>query len=113
MVCLGDHEGMKPYSEDLRVRIVRAAKEGMSKSGAAHLFGVGLSSVERHARMSDRGASLAPRKGGGRPPDADDIIRIPLEEDVMERPAVTIRETRRFLESTTGKSLSLPMFKRL
>jgi hypothetical protein len=31
--------GMKPYSEDLRVRIVRALEEDMSKSTAARLFG--------------------------------------------------------------------------
>jgi len=59
---------MKPYSEDLRVRIVRAFQEGgMSKSAAARLFEVSLSSVKRYARIADRGASLAPRKGG-RPP---------------------------------------------
>jgi transposase len=46
---------MKPYSEDLRVRIVSAVKEeSMSKSAAACLFGVSLSSVKRYARMADR-----------------------------------------------------------
>src|SRR5215216_6072139 len=52
---------MKPYSEDLRVRIVSAfQEESMSKSAAAHLFGVSLSSVKRYARMADRRTSLAP-----------------------------------------------------
>jgi transposase-like protein len=46
---------MKPYSEDLRVRIVSAVQEeSMSKSAAARLFGVSLSSVKRYARMADR-----------------------------------------------------------
>src|SRR5215212_7704497 len=60
---------MKPYSEDLRVRIVRAVQEeSISKFAAARLFGVSLSSVKRYASLADRGTSLAPRKGGGRPP---------------------------------------------
>jgi transposase len=98
---------MKPYSQDLRVRIIRAVQEGgMSKSTAARLFGVSLSSVKRYARIANRGASLEPRKGSGRPPKADEISRRLLEEDVKERPAATVSERRSFLEHTTGKALS-------
>src|SRR5215210_8445575 len=105
---------MKPYSEDLRVRIVRALQEGgMSKSAAARLFDVSLSSVKRYARIADRGASLAPRKGGGRVPKADEATRKLLEADVEERPAATVSERRRFLQSAMGKSLSASTVKRL
>ena len=100
---------MKPYSEDLRVRIVRVVQEGgMSKFAAARLFGFSLSSIKRYARMAERGTSLAPRKGGGRPPKADKTIRKLLEEDVKERrPVATIKERRRcFLEHATAKALS-------
>ena len=104
---------MKPYSEDLRLRIVKAIQEGTSKSAAARLFSVSLSSVKRYTRVAERGASLAPRKGGGRPPKADETTRKLLEEDVKERPAATVYERSRFLQSTTGKSLSLSTVKRL
>jgi transposase len=104
---------MKPYSEDLRVRIVTAVEEGISKSAAAHLFRVSLSSVKRYMRIAGRGDSLAPRKGGGRPPKTDETTRRLLEEDVHERPAATISDRRRFLESITGKSLSVSTVKRL
>lgn len=99
---------MKPYSEDLRVRILKALQEeGSSKSAVARLFGVSLSSVKRYARMANRGTtSLMPRKGGGRPPKADQTTRKLLEEDVKERPAATIKERRHFLEHATGKALS-------
>ena len=97
---------MKPYSEDLRVRIVRAVQEGTPKSAAARLFGVSLSSVKRYARMADRGTSLAPRKGGGRLPKADETTRRLLEEDVKERPAATVTQRRHFLQRTMGKALS-------
>ncbi len=38
---------MKPYSEDLRRKIVAAVEGGMPKTQAARLFGVSLSSVKR------------------------------------------------------------------
>ena len=97
---------MKPYSEDLSIRIVKAIEEGMSKSGAARLFGVSLSSVKRYARITGRGEPLKPRKGGGRPSKTDDVTKRLLEEDVKERPTATVSDRRRFLQSTTGKILS-------
>ena len=104
---------MKPYSEDLRIRIVRAVRGGTSKSAAARLFGVSLSSAKRYLRIAQRGASLAPRKGGGRPPKTDQAAEKLLEEDVAELPAATVSERRRFLERTTGKALSDSTVKRL
>jgi transposase len=106
-------QAMKPYSEDLRLRIVQAIRDGMSKSAAARLFGVTLSSVKRYFRIAQRGASLAPRKGGGRPPKADEIAEKRLEEDVQECPAATVSERCRFLERTTGRPLSDSTVKRL
>ena len=97
---------MKPYSEDLRERIVKAVEAGTSKSGAARLFGVSLSSVKRYARIVHRGDSLKPRKGGGRPPKTDQTTSKLLQEDVKERPAATVADRRRFLHSTTGNALS-------
>jgi transposase len=98
---------MKPYSEDLRERIVNALEAGTSKSGAARLFDVSLSSVKRYARIAARGDPLKPRKkGGGRPPKTDEAAKRLLEGDVKERPAATVSDRRRFLESVTGKTLS-------
>ena len=104
---------MKPYSEDLRTRIVKAVEEGISKSAAARLFGVSLSSVKRYVKISNRGDSLTPRKGGGRPPKTNQTTKKLLEEDVKERPAATISERRRFLERASGKSLSDSTVRRL
>jgi transposase len=92
---------MKPYSEDLRIRIVKAVEQGTSKSVTARLFDVSLSSVKRYVRSASRGESLAPGKGGGRPPKADRTTQKLLEEDVKKRPAATVSERRRFLESSS------------
>jgi transposase len=105
---------MKAYSEDLRQKVVQAVHQrGMSKSQAARLFSVSLSSVKCYVRLADRGESLAPRKGGGRPPKADEATKRLLEEDIRTRPAATVKERRHFLMSFAGKSLSEPTLRRL
>ncbi len=105
---------MKPYSEDLRTKIVRAVQqEGRSKSEAARLFNVSLSSVKRYVRLSEQGSSLAPRKGGGRPPKTDETTKKLLQEDVKERPAATVAQRCRYLEHLRGKGLSVSTVRRL
>jgi transposase len=61
----------------------------MSKSQAARLFSISLSSVKRYVRLADQGEALTPRKGGGRPPKADEATKKLLEEDIRKRPAAT------------------------
>jgi transposase len=105
---------MKAYSEDLRRQVVRATEQrGISKVQAARLFGISLSSVKRYTRLARRGESLAPKKGGGRPPKADQTTKRLLEEDIRKRPAATIADRRHFLESFAGKTLSEPTLRRL
>jgi transposase len=105
---------MKAYSEDLRQKVVEAVEQrGASKSEAARLFGIGLSSAKRYTKLASEGKALTPRKGGGRPPIADETTRKLLEEDISTRPSATIRERRRFLERFAGKSLSEVTLRRL
>jgi transposase len=106
---------MKAYSEDLRQKVVEAVHQrGTSKSEAARLFGISLSSVKRYSRLASQGESLTPRKGGGRPPKADETTRKLLEEDIRTRPAATVKERRHFLQTITGKrSLSEVTLRRL
>ena len=105
---------MKAYSEDLRTKIVQAVHQrGMAKSQAARLFGISLSSVKRYSRLASQGKPLTPRKGGGRPPKADEATRRLLEEDIRKRPAATVAQRRHFLMSFAGKTLSEPTLRRL
>ncbi len=109
-----NHKDMKAYSEDLRRKVVQAVHQrGTSKSEAARLFGISLSSVKRYTKLASEGESLTPGKGGGRPLIADDATRKLLEDDIRNRPAATVSERRHFLESFAGKSLSEPTLRRL
>jgi transposase-like protein len=83
---------MKAYSEDLRQKIVDVIERGMPKAEAARTFGVGISTVKRYATKALRGESLEPAKAPGKPPKMDEQVRKLLEEDLKERPFVTLRE---------------------
>src|ERR671932_386319 len=105
--------GMKPYSEDLRTRIVSAVEGGMSKSEAARLFGVSTSSVKRYCRLAANEESLAPRKGGGRPPKTNAAVARLLEEDVSRRPYAAVWERAALLRAASGVAPSVSTVRRL
>ena len=104
---------MRPYSEDLRRKVVAAVARGTPKTEAARTFGVSLSSVKRYSRLAIREEPLAPRKGGGRPPKANAAVARLLEEDVDRRPYAAARERADFLRTTSGVGLSESTVRRL
>jgi transposase len=109
-----DHGAMKAHSEDLRKKVVQAVEQrGTSKSEAARLFSISLSSLKRYTKLASEGEPLTPGKGGGRPPKADQATRKLLEEDIRTRPSATVEERRHFLQTIVGKSLSEATLRRL
>ena len=100
------HEGMNPYSEDLRKKIVEAVERGMPKIEAARSFGVGISSVKRYVATARQGRSLAPKKRPGSKPKLDESARRLLEADLEERPAATLPQRREFLRRVRGVEVS-------
>ena len=78
----------------------------MPKAEAARTFGVGISTVKRYATKALRGESLEPAKAPGKPPKMDEQVRKLLEEDLKERPFVTLRERCDYVEAISGVSVS-------
>jgi transposase len=97
---------MSAYSEDLRRRIVSSVEGGMSKAQAARTFSVSLSSVKRYVEKAHRGESLAPKKRPGSAPKLDPKAVKLLEEDLSERPFVTLRERCEYMQLMTGLCVS-------
>jgi transposase len=97
---------MKAYSEELRQKIVDAIERGMPKAEAARTFGVGISTVKRYATKALRGESLEPAKAPGKPPKMDERVSKLLEEDLKERPFVTLRERCDYVEAISSVSVS-------
>jgi transposase len=97
---------MKAYSIDLRRKIVDVMERGMPKAEAARTFGVGISTVKRYAAKARRGESLQPGKAPGRGPKVDERVSKLLEEDLHERPFLTLRERCEYVEAISGVSVS-------
>jgi transposase len=97
---------MSGYSVDLRRRIVSAVESGMSKAQAARTFSVSLSSVKRYVDKARRGESLAPNKRPGSLPRLDEKARKLLEDDLRERPYLTLQDRCEYIEVMTGLSVS-------
>lgn len=60
----------KPYSEDLRQRVVAAVGTGLSCNQAAKQFGIGISTAVGWVRRLRETGSVAPGKMGGHRPKA-------------------------------------------
>ena len=97
---------MSGYSVDLRRRIVSAVEHGMAKAQAARTFSVSLSSVKRYIQKAKRGESLAPKKRPGSTPKLDEKARKLLEDDLRERPYLTLQERCEYIGLMTGLSVS-------
>jgi transposase len=97
---------MKAYSEDLRQKIVDAIERGMPKVEAARTFGVGISTVKRYASKAPRGESLEPGTAPGKRPKIDEKVRKLLEEDLHERPFLTLQQRCDYVEAISGVSVS-------
>jgi len=82
----------RPYSADLRVRVVEAVDEGATRHEAAERFGVSVSSAVRwHQAWRHEGTIEVKRYGGSRSPledHAEEILAV-----IEEQPDLTLAET--------------------
>jgi transposase len=101
---------MNAYSEDLRGKIVEALGRGMGKSEAARTFCVSLSSVKRYAALAEEGRSLAPKKRPGSKPKLSERAMRLLEEDLKERPFITLQQRCEYLRVVAYVDLSQSTF---
>src|SRR5215203_6013309 len=97
---------MNAYSEDLRKKIVEALGRGMGKSEAARTFSVSLSSVKRYAKLAEEGRSLAPKKRPGSKPKLDERSSKLLEEDLKERPFITLQQRCEYMQAVASLEVS-------
>jgi transposase len=97
---------MNAYSEDLRKKIVEALGQGMGKSEAARTFSVSFSSVKRYAKLAEEGRSLAPKKRPGSKPKLDERSSKLLEEDLKERPFITLQQRCEYLRAVASVEVS-------
>ena len=80
---------MKPYSTDMRERIVRFVTDGGTKAEASRKFNVCYKTVQRYVSKTEHGESLTPRpQGGSKKRFSDDR----LQQEVKETPSATLKK---------------------
>ena len=74
---------MKPYSLDLRERVLAALDAGMSRADAVRIFQVSLGSIKRWLLLRRTSGDLTPQRPSGRTPiitaDQHAQLRLQLE----------------------------------
>ena len=106
---------MKPYSLDLRQKIVRAYDQKLgSQRALAALFGVSHAFLEQLLRRRRATGALAPRPhGGGRQPRCDLAAQRLVRQLVHEQPDATLAELCAQLQQRRGLRVSVATMSRL
>jgi transposase len=97
---------MKPYSLDLREKIVESVKKGVPKAETARRFGVDRATVKRYCKQLEERGTLEPRKAPGKSPKLDEKAKKLLAKDLEERPWATHSQRAEFLFAVSGVRLS-------
>ena len=80
----------RPYSNDLRERVVGAVEAGESCRAVAAQFGVAVSSVVKWSQRYRRTGSVSPDKMGGRRPRVLEPQRDFIVERIAQEPHLTL-----------------------
>ena len=97
----------KPYSEDLRGRVVGAGQDGATIPETAEQLGVSISSVVRFRRLHRETGSISPAKFGGYKGYALAAHEELVRRLVAEQPDITLAELKALLAKekvTVGQS---------
>ena len=92
----------RPQMEDS----LRRGRRHAQGPGGPHLLREPLLSVKRYVEKAQRGELLAPKKRPGSAPKLDEKAMKLLEEDLKERPYLTLQERRDYVEAVSGISVS-------
>lgn len=106
---------MKPYSNDLRRRIVNAYESGdHTLAEVAELFDVSLATVKNFLRRKrETGSTDALPHAGGQKPSLTVKARASVRDAVSQNNDLTLKELRRLLKRKHKKEVSLPTISRL
>jgi transposase len=88
----------KPYSDDLRERVVAAIEAGHTREEVAELYNIALSTVGGFIRRKRETGSVSPRKFGGYKSFALEPHEDRVKELVVEQPDITLAELQSRLE---------------
>ena len=97
---------MKPYSEDLRLRVLAAVDGGTPREEVAKTFSVSMPTIKRRLKRRRETADVGPKPIPGRPSVKGAVLEEWLPKHLEENPDLTLGEHREAFEEARGISAS-------
>lgn len=99
--------GMKPYSKDLRIRVLAAVDHGVPREEVAKTFSVSVPTIKRWLRRRRQTGDVEPRAIPGRPSRKGVILRGWLPGQLEANNDLTLQEHREAFEEELGEAVSI------
>jgi transposase len=97
---------MKPYSKDLRLRVLSAVDSGKPREEVAKTFSVSMPTIKRWLRRRRETGDVQPEPIPGRPPRKGAMLREWLPKHLETNDDLTLEEHRQAFEEEFGQRVS-------
>jgi transposase len=97
---------MKPYSKDLRLKILAAVDRGMPRREVSWIFGVSEPTIRRYLRLHRETGGVDPRPVPGPPARKGRALEAALPGQVSRNPDLTLEEHRELFYDERGLAVS-------
>lgn len=97
---------MKPYSKDLRLRVLAAVDSGVSRGEVAKIFSVSVPTIKRWLKRRRETGDVQPRPIPGRPRLKGVALQEWLPSQLQDNNDLTLEEHREAFEEQTGVLVS-------
>jgi transposase len=97
---------MKPYSKDLRLRVLAATDRGMPRKEVAQVFGVSEPTIRRYLRLRRETADVEPKPVSGPPARKGAALQAALPAQARANPDLTLAEHCELFEDVHGVEVS-------
>jgi transposase len=103
---LCETRGMKPYSKDLRLKVLAAVDRGMPRAQAARVFGVSVSTIKRYLRLRRETGDVEPKPVPGPEARKGAALDGALPAQARANPDLTLEEHCELFEEAEGMRVS-------
>ena len=97
---------MKPYSKDLRLRVLAAVDAGTPREQVAKTFSVSMPTIKRWLKRRRESGHVKPKPIPGRPPRKGVVLRSWLPKHLEVNDDLTLEEHREAFEEEFGQRVS-------
>jgi transposase len=97
---------MKPYSKDLRLRVLAAVDRGMPRKEVARVFGVSEPTIRRYLRLPRESGDIEPKPVPGPPARKGAALEAALPAQGQANPDLTLAEHCELFEDVHGVKVS-------